>query len=299
MKTLLVSACMLSAAPCFAQQASIQIFNQPDVEEEGLVESAGGLFAELSAGEAAVSADAEGEAEAPVSSFENPFKLLRPSWARSSRIETRFAHNLSGATDCQDTRFYPFPGISGTAARRREAFFPDMARIACDAGIPVILFDALIVQESGYNPLIVSHAGARGLAQLMPDTARGLGVRNSFDPIENMRGGARYLRQQRDRFGSWRLALGAYNAGPGRIEQYGGLPPFRETQNYVRRITASVDRLSGTRLETPAFARVEPFRRARLLGFTAAMNQTSRNTLPPSDQINPAAISNITGVPLK
>ena len=77
-----------------------------------------------------------------------------------------------------------------------------------------------------------------GLAQLMPETAQGLAV-NPQDPQENLDGGARYLRQMYDRFGSWRLALAAYNAGPGAVETHGGVPPFAETQGYIRAILGS------------------------------------------------------------
>lgn len=102
-------------------------------------------------------------------------------------------------------------------------------------GIPVDLFHRLVQQESGWNPVAVSTKGAQGLAQLMPETAQLLGV-DIEDPVQNLDGGARYLRQQFDRFGDWRLALAAYNAGPGAVERHGGIPPFAETQGYVKAI---------------------------------------------------------------
>ena len=109
-----------------------------------------------------------------------------------------------------------------------------LARAAAERHrVPADLFLRLVQQESGWNASAVSHAGAIGLAQLMPDTARALGV-DPRDPLQNLDGGARYLRQQYDTFGSWRLALAAYNAGPGAVQQYSGVPPYRETQNYVR-----------------------------------------------------------------
>jgi len=104
--------------------------------------------------------------------------------------------------------------------------------------IPEDLFLRLVQQESGWNPSAESHAGARGLAQLMPGTARKLGV-NINDPHQNLDGGARYLRMMYNRFGSWRLALAAYNAGPGAVEKHSGIPPFAETRNYVRIILGS------------------------------------------------------------
>ncbi|MGR3468368.1 MAG: lytic transglycosylase domain-containing protein [Shimia sp.] len=100
-------------------------------------------------------------------------------------------------------------------------------------GIPEDLFLRLIQQESGWNPKARSHKGAFGLAQLMPATARYLRVDPKI-PAQNLDGGARYLIEQYRTFGSWRLALAAYNAGPGAVKKYGGIPPFRETRNYVR-----------------------------------------------------------------
>ncbi|HEV8033244.1 lytic transglycosylase domain-containing protein [Yoonia sp.] len=100
-------------------------------------------------------------------------------------------------------------------------------------GIPVGLFLRLVAQESGWNPTARSVKGALGLAQLMPETARALGV-DPLDPAQNLEGGARYLRAQYEAFGSWPLALAAYNAGPGAVERYRGIPPFAETQNYVQ-----------------------------------------------------------------
>lgn len=100
-------------------------------------------------------------------------------------------------------------------------------------GVPEDLFLKLVQQESGFNPKAVSSKGALGLAQLMPDTARILRV-DPHDPYQNLDGGARYLMQQYRAFGNWRLALAAYNAGPGAVQKHGGVPPFRETQNYVK-----------------------------------------------------------------
>lgn len=102
-------------------------------------------------------------------------------------------------------------------------------------GVPVDLFLKLVQQESNWNAKAKSHKGALGLAQLMPGTARALRV-DPLDPQQNLEGGARYLKQQYLKFGSWRLALAAYNAGPHAVEKYGGVPPFKETRNYVRKI---------------------------------------------------------------
>ncbi|MEM8693081.1 MAG: lytic transglycosylase domain-containing protein [Pseudomonadota bacterium] len=105
-------------------------------------------------------------------------------------------------------------------------------------GVPEDLFLRLVQQESNWNPQAVSHKGALGLAQLMPATAKKLNV-DPKDPYQNLDGGARYLKQQYRTFGTWRLALAAYNAGPGAVRRHGGVPPFNETRNYVKVIWGS------------------------------------------------------------
>tara|TARA_R110000787_G_scaffold89520_3_gene189419 strand:- start:611 stop:1210 length:600 start_codon:yes stop_codon:yes gene_type:complete len=110
----------------------------------------------------------------------------------------------------------------------------DMARTAARRhGVPEDLFLRLVQQESGWNVAAVSTKGAMGLAQLMPGTARLLGV-DPRDPVQNLEGGARYLKAQYNKFGNWPHALAAYNAGPGAVEKYRGIPPYAETRNYVR-----------------------------------------------------------------
>jgi len=112
------------------------------------------------------------------------------------------------------------------------------AQIAEQEGVDPSLFTRLVQQESAFRPDAKSPVGAMGLAQLMPGTARDLGV-DPNDPVQNLTGGARYLRQQMDKFKDPRLALAAYNAGPGNVQKYGGVPPFKETQNYVAKILGS------------------------------------------------------------
>ncbi len=116
---------------------------------------------------------------------------------------------------------------------KRSDFIPHAREAARRYGIPEDLFLRLVQQESGWNPRARSHKGATGLAQLMPGTAAKLGV-NPHDPVQNLQGGARYLRMMYNQFGNWRLALAAYNAGPGAVQKYKGIPPYRETRNYVR-----------------------------------------------------------------
>lgn len=126
------------------------------------------------------------------------------------------------------------PGAIPTySGNRRSQYLPHARAMARKHGVPEDLFLRLVQQESGWNPTARSHKGARGLAQLMPGTAAKLGVDPS-DPLQNLEGGARYLRMMYNTFGNWRLATAAYNAGPGAVSKYGGIPPYRETRNYVR-----------------------------------------------------------------
>lgn len=128
------------------------------------------------------------------------------------------------------------PGTPGSVPKFTGKYRGQYLQSAKDAarrnGIPEDLFLRLVTQESGWNPQARSHKGATGLAQLMPGTARLLGV-DPRDPAQNLDGGARYLAEQYRTFGDWRLALAAYNAGPEAVRKYGGIPPYRETQNYV------------------------------------------------------------------
>lgn len=166
--------------------------------------------------------------------------------------------------------------------------YRELARqIAQEEGVDPDLFTRLVEAESSFRPNVTSSAGAIGLAQLMPGTAEELGV-DPFDPVQNLRGGARYYRQQLDRFGDPAIALAAYNAGPGRVQQYGGIPPFEETQNYVARILG--DYSGQGRLPTRPQARpenVEQFAR----GYEPPQSVGDLYS-PPQNQIEPFSLYN-------
>lgn len=154
-------------------------------------------------------------------------RRLSGQYEQSARLRPNAGKTLAGVS------------TKGTAAipayrGRYKGQYLGHARAAAQKhGIPENLFLRLVQQESGWNPAARSHKGATGLAQLMPATARRLGV-DPLDPRQNLDGGARYLRMMYNRFGDWRLALAAYNAGPGAVSKYKGIPPYRETMNYVR-----------------------------------------------------------------
>ena len=159
---------------------------------------------------------------------------------------TAFASQLASAT--ATTAAAPAAttasaGLMSVGASELPADVPFGAEITAAAkkhGVDPALLAGLVKQESGFNPSAGSPAGARGLTQLMPGTAAGLGVSNVLDPVQNLDGGAKYLRQQLDAFGGdVTRALAAYNAGPGAIQRYGGVPPYAETQNYVRIVQAN------------------------------------------------------------
>lgn len=125
----------------------------------------------------------------------------------------------------------------GALARNPEEFEPIINEYALKYGVDKALVKAVIHAESGYNPSAVSPKGAQGLMQLMPKTAQGLKVANSFDPADNIKGGVRYLRFLLDTFkGDETLALAAYNSGMSNVAKYRGVPPYQETRNYVSKV---------------------------------------------------------------
>lgn len=155
-----------------------------------------------------------------------------------SVLDGRAADQYRDSTRLQPQRAEPLFGQgSGSGAAFRGSYvgpYLDLAKSAARRhGVPEDLFLRLVQQESGWNARALSHKGAIGLAQLMPETARLLGV-DPHDPTQNLEGGARYLARQFRTFGTWPLALAAYNAGPLAVQRHAGIPPYAETLNYVR-----------------------------------------------------------------
>jgi soluble lytic murein transglycosylase-like protein len=138
-----------------------------------------------------------------------------------------FARALEGALQ----------GSGGKPSGLRSTIDPLVQQAASRYSVDANLIHAVIRAESDYDPSCVSSAGAMGLMQLMPENCREYGVTDPYDCAQNINAGVRQLKQMMDRFGSVDLALAAYNAGPGAVTRYGGVPPYRETQAYVRRIT--------------------------------------------------------------
>jgi len=138
------------------------------------------------------------------------------------------------------------PRLETTAFNLQEV----INRAALENEIDPNLITAVIAAESDGNPRAVSSKGAKGLMQLMDSTAADLGVENSFNPSENVRGGVAYLKKMLDRFdGNLELALAAYNAGAENVERYGGIPPFKETQTYVKKVMDHIENLKNTNAE--------------------------------------------------
>jgi soluble lytic murein transglycosylase len=141
----------------------------------------------------------------------------------------------------RDARYQPVPrrerqGFSFGPAPRYSGYDGLIGLTAREQRVQPALVKAVIAAESGFDPEAVSRKGARGLMQLMPTTASRLGVEDPLHPTENVRGGTRYLRLMLDRYGDIERAVAAYNAGPGAVDRHGGIPPYRETQDYVRRV---------------------------------------------------------------
>ena len=169
-----------------------------------------------------------------VAEASNGFQLVEHGiWQGPQNITTFAAPSLEAGRTYLPYR-YAMPESRGPSGFRRASYLPHVYAAETQYALPAGLLDALVWTESRYNPLAISKAGAAGLGQLMPATARDLGVSNRFDPMANIFGAARYLRQMLNKFGVVHLALAAYNAGPGAVERAGGIPRNGETPAYVR-----------------------------------------------------------------
>lgn len=194
--------------------------------------------------------------------------MLESLTAVLSRIEEIKSHFRSGRVGGMVTIAPHASTASGDGATSIQPFFPDylikpvreqakgmvesvsayddlIYAAAKKYDIEPALLKAVIQAESSFNPNAVSAAGAQGLMQLMPSTAAALGISDPFDPAQNIDGGARYLKQQLERFGDTALALAAYNAGPASVIKYNGIPPYRQTQDYVNKVLSFMNSYSS------------------------------------------------------
>ena len=236
---LLAAVSLLCETPGAAREVVVTHFSDAAVKEE-----------EVSPTAAPVTAVLRHHLERMV---EPTSKTIPKIWPKPTAFDWVSSSNTLPAMTtepCILTHYAPTWWLPPEVEVRRAAHFGTISSIACEFGIPTSLLDAVISQESGYKGWAMSPVGAMGLMQIMPGTARTLGLKNPWDSVANLRAGARYLRQQLDRFGRVDLALAAYNAGPERRSlAHGNLPAIAETRNYVRTIITNWLRL--TRLNRP------------------------------------------------
>lgn len=181
-------------------------------------------------------------------SFENILKTSNPVTSdfgsillgpQSMKVNANIVKNPSVSS--LNTKIQELGSTNSVTATSSKSQILDMiTKISEKHGVDDKLVKALIRQESGFNPKATSKSGAMGLMQLMPATAKGLGVQDAYNPVQNVEGGVKYLKSMLNRYnGNIILALAAYNAGPGAVDKYSGVPPYAETQNYVKNILAN------------------------------------------------------------
>lgn len=181
------------------------------------------------------------ELEAKISSLGGRDKKNSSTLAPVAPVgQSEFEGALGGAIGNASGQIAPLRPNMGELMPTNElsatTFRPMIQAAAERHGVDPQLLEALVSVESNFNPRATSGVGAAGLTQLMPGTARALGVTDPYDPQQSLNGGAKYLKQMLDQFGDLPTALAAYNAGPGNVRKYGGIPPFAETQNYVQKV---------------------------------------------------------------
>lgn len=173
-----------------------------------------------------------------------------------------------------------FPAAVPVRAPASSPYAKLVAKAARENGLNRQLLSSVIRAESNFHAHAVSRKGALGLMQLMPATARSLAVRHPFDPAENVRAGARYLKQLLGKFGSVRLALAAYNAGPATVRLYHGVPPFRETRDYIARVRRNMKKKVAPNPESGTVKLVcSPFE-SRCREEAASREEAARLPLP-------------------
>lgn len=263
MRNLALALVLLStASPAVAQRAELMTFATPGGEaraEEGARRDVApapslGVEAGLAAGFTELGAPPPDAAVFAASAIPIPLWLqtgVTPSERKQKAPVIRSA--MFVGRECAIAPYRIRGDLAPSTEARRLSLYPLISQVACEAGLPVGLFDALVSQESRYNLAALSPKGAMGLTQLMPGTARSLGVLDPWRPVDNLRGGARYLRQQLDEFGRVDLALAAYNAGPGRVRGRGRIPQIAETIGYVAAVTRA---WSASLIRTPTLIAV-------------------------------------------
>jgi soluble lytic murein transglycosylase-like protein len=173
----------------------------------------------------------------------------------ASALQSATSSTSDGSASLASAGTTTSPISSSSSLPAGTPYAAEITAAATANGVDPALLAGLVKQESGFNPNAGSGAGARGLTQLMPSTAAGLGVNNVLDPVQSLNAGAKYLKQQLDTFGGdVTKALAAYNAGPGAVQRFGGVPPYSETQNYVRIVQANAAAYRAGTSATPSLS---------------------------------------------